>query len=362
MTDFDSFADWVEAKSEAELIELVGAIRDDRLDEERIERLREGIQNLSKGERQDAVAESEFVNDLERELGLEETDPFEAGVAIEPTEQVEFLGLSPEEEEAVSNIGEVLQRSGMGVESWRQIVESLETGQAVSPLISQNDLDNLPEQDRQEFLETARETLEAVRQQRLGLDDFPGIKTRLEPGRNRAYYRARIRELRGEDVTTEMFPQGEIEDAPDSVIQEAIELAEQRIEELEGGGGGGRRGGGGQRDFTADLGVTPSESDEFMGDRFVQDKDYMTGEEITRDLEFEERFERLMRRIGRHRDFDFDRGTDDYFALTRKNQKKFYDVTPEEAIRRAVARGDVKMSGLRRMGFEDDRLPDPDDV
>lgn len=88
--------------------------------------------------------------------------------------------------------------------------------------------------------------------------------------------------------------------------------------------------------------------------------DWYSDEHISRDPEFEKKFTRLARDLGRARELDLDRTSDPwkYFSLTAENQRKFYDVDPQEFMRRAINREEVTRTELMaKYGFEEDLIP-----
>lgn len=354
-------------------------IDDGVLDPDTEAALQAAFEDASEQTLKDLVDRYPRVADIQVALGLRPTMPPPPGesttaeIGAEP--EVEFL--SEAEQDAIGRVEDLLERApNRGFEHYLELAEALSTGNAaVFAGLTQDTINTLPEGDQERLAERAAEIRDQIRQEDLELDDFDGITRALERGGGRdvPYFRNVIAELRGEQGP-QRVPADELDAAPQQVIESAIELAEAHIEDLQtpdreqrggqrGGGGGGPVGdrlpGGG-------MGFDTGGSESF-GARYLQDEDYMNGDPITRDLEFEERWANLVIRLGYRRKFDLGSGNSpearaDYFALTPENQRRYYDNTPQEFLAYLIRRGEVDFDDLYRLGFEDENLPDRDDI
>lgn len=340
------------------------------LDDVTEQQLRQLIEGTPRQRRRTLVEDYPGLASIESALGLDPTFPprvtaADLGDAIEIVDE--------ETQTAIDTIESLLEPGPRrGLEWFEALQSALRTGVAQNTPINQSDLDALPDTDRERLADRATEQVNQIRREELELDDFRGIQrvTRRGSGRGVSYFENVIDELRG-DAQPNRVPADELEDAPEHVIDEAIERAETAIEELQqtdrdqrqspvGDRLAGERQPGGQMGF--DTGDS-----ETLGTDIVSDEDYMDGTPIARDYNFEERFARLAIRMGDRRRFDFgnaDSPADrqNYFALTPEHQREFFDVTPQEYMARLIRGDDVSRGDLLRLGFSEDELPDPDDI
>lgn len=312
--------EWLESKSTEEIQTLVDGIESGTVPDDRVSQLRDRIEDTPRVKLErisravdgfDAQKGGMFnpLQELQEALGLEPTPP--AAPSAVQTEDVEIDGTDDlpgeDRQEAINSIEPLLGTgAGRGAEFFEALANALEQNDAdESTFVTQETLDALTEDDRETFAERARDLADQVR-------DASGTGT----------------------------------------------LADRRDKSAGSTGSSSGGGGGGGPDLPGGLGPRSERGDDLGdADPFV-DEDYMDGEPITRDPEFEERFIELARRLGRARDLDLQPQPGDYFGLTKENQRKFYDVTPAEFIERAVNRGEVTRAQLRRMGFSDDLIPD----
>lgn len=357
-----------------DLPDIVRQIEQGQLDAETEDQLRERIAQTPSAEKQVLVDEYPDLASIEQALGLDPTfpDPFATPEVDGPDDiDVDVQVLSAEQQDAVEYVEGLLERApDRGIEWFQDLEEALRTGIAEpAQALTQDRLDLIPDSDRERLRDLAEQQFERLRQADLDLDDFDGIKQALEAGGGRGipYFRNVIAELRGEQ-DPQRIPGDELDLAPDHVIEEAIEVGEAQIERLQTDDRpdpAPDRRPGDQTDaerMTPDIGRAES-----RGDRFEITEDYISGERVTRDLDFEERFAVIARRLGRAGKFDItdprsktDRRS--YFQLTPENQRTYYDVVPKEWFARVIRRGEMTYQELLNEGIPEDRLPDPDDL
>lgn len=364
--------DWLSQHSNDELRTLIDAIDAGDVDEGTVERLRALIEDTPTTVREEAVERTQtttaaglpgpsLFTELESALELRPTPPpapTGAGADVE----VEEVADSEERREAIDRIETLLEPTpGRDFEFFDDMAQALETGDATpAALLSQDTLDALTTEDLENFAERARRQRD--QQTDLTLADFPAITTTLRRagGRDVAYFENVLQELRGE-IEPERLPAEDLEDLrrfPD-LVDEAIGRVEQHIEDLQAQGRRERSGAGGRGFSMRDVAAA---GDDDLGEPF-EDTDRISGETITRDPAFEDKFISLARALGKARKLDLlPKPADEYFRLTPSNQRTYYDVTPEDLFLRSMRRGEVTRDELiDRFGFSPDRVPEVSD-
>lgn len=370
---------WIEEHSDDDLRQLIEAIEAGDVDEETVERLRALIEDTKTSIREEAVDRTQttteaglpgpsLFTELESALELRPTPPPAPGERTPegPDEgadvEVEEVADPEARQEAIDRIETLLEPTpGRDYEFYDDLAKALETGDATpAALLTQDTLDALTTDDLERFAERARRQRDT--QTDMALADFPAITTALRRagGRDVAYFENVLRELRGE-IDPERLPAEDLEDLrrfPD-LVDEAIERVEQHIEDLQTQSRRERSGAGGRGLDMRDV-ATAGEDD--LGEPF-EDTDRISGEEITRDPAFEDKFISFARALGKARKLDLlPKPADEYFRLTPSNQRTYYDVTPEDLFLRSMRRGEVTRDELiDRFGFSPDRVPEVSD-
>lgn len=296
--------------------QLATAVTRDELTDDRERRLTRAIQELTDGERGTLVAEFKqdssdiftAFTELETALGLEATAPSQSSTQFIDVDDSEFTP------ESVRN--EVMSLLGISgsrdIEYFEAMARAFRTGtEQPGAVISQNILDQIGDSDREEFAEIAEDRIDALRESQQEDDTSASTSSRDTGGDSGGQ------------------PDRGAPQSPDDLMRGDADI-------------GGDTGGG-------DI--------EIREDWFKAD-----GTTVPVDLDFVDRFTALVRDLGRARDLDINPDPMKYFELTPESQRRLYDVTPKEFIRRAVARNDVTPNALRNRGFSEDMIPDPDDI
>lgn len=280
--------------SEDELQDLVDGIFTARVGEEREQRLRELLEDAPPTLREDAVAENPVFADLEQVLGLM---PSEAPIE-EPVEEAirERTQAERQAREAVETLIEANMGDADVLSSLARALERLDGSE--SDLISQERLQQLTDQDREELANAA--TQAALRAEPLDIADFPNLERALRRrgGRDATYFERVAEELRGDREPESLLRQDVDEDTIQNlrqfhqdVLEEAIATAEQHVEDLRSDRGRAPPSTGGVQGVPSDVGeaavssrvrrVVPSES---------RREDPITGEVFRVDVRLEQRF------------------------------------------------------------------------
>lgn len=353
--------DFARSRDPDDLRTLIEGVREGEVDEGTRERLRSLIEDEREETRQEAVDAQPLIADLEEALDLRPTLPPEQPAVTEEEFEEAIEVVDEDAEAAINKVQSLLQmRANRDFEFFDGIRRALATGNAVhTPHLSQDDVDALPEEEREQLEDRAESLVDRLVLEDLELEDFPELEDAVDsnPGRSTGYFRGVIRELRGE-AEPNRVPAEVIEQTPQPIIEEAIEEAQANLERLQAED---------EEPDTGDLldvdrrDVSPGlpSGDPSLGVDTIIDEDYMDGTRLERDPEFEQRFMDLANRVGGiFRRLDFESGPDDYFALKPEHQREFYDATPEEWIERWVRGGRVTSEELRGLGFDDDVIPD----
>lgn len=352
--------DWIQDHSNEDLREIVDALDAGDLPDEQVQRLRDLIQDETLTIREEAVRLTErpgeglsLFNELELALELDPTPPPEP--AIEVGDGVEIAEVDEARQDALDSLDSLLQpgagRDFQFFDSLRAALEACDA--SLTGMVTQETMDALSDEDCEELAERAGALASRHAASAESLAEFEEIQSALRrgPGRAVTYFEGALRELRGEESANRLpaDPLEQIRQAP-AALEEAIDLAESHVDALEGDG---------EIQRGPEISPAPTERPDVGATGTVQDEDYLTGETITRDPQFEQKFVQFARELGRARDFDlFPLPPDDYFALTERSQEKLYDVTPQEFMRRSIRRGETTCQQLRsRYGFATDELP-----
>lgn len=375
--------EWIDDHTSKELRTLADSIEAGDVADERVEALRELIDDADPTVREDATQANFSFALVEDALGLERTPPPapagpDAGDGeseLVEIDNVEFFAAG-DRLGALRQIKNLLEPTVTPTyEYFNQFVAAFETQDptGVSGL-SQEMFDALTEFDFDRLAAKATELRDEEVEKQLA--DFPEIQNRIRRmgGRDVGYFENILAELNGEVEPTRLPADSleEIRQFSDALF-EAKETVRQHINDLQqpdrGQRGGGRTagGGGGRGGFSGGrtgegLGPAPADRPDLGEKEPYTDTDRISGEEITRDPAFEEKFVELARDLGRARQFDLlPLPPDEYFRLTPERQEKFYDVTPFEFMRRSLVRDDVSKHELKnRYGFAPGEIPDVD--
>lgn len=354
--------DFARSHDPDDLRTLIEGIREGEVDEDTQDRLRELIEDEREETRQEAVDAQPLIADLEEALDLRPTLPPEQPAITEDELDGAIEVVDENAEQAVNKVQSLLQQgAGRDFEFFDGIRRALATGNAVhSPHLTQDDVDALPEEEREQLENRAESLVDRMVLEDLELSDFPDLQDAVDrgPGRSATYFRGVIRELRGE-APPDRVPPEVLDQTPDPIIDEAIEEAQANLDEIEADDEEPDVGGTLDVDRRDQMDVSPGSpsGDPSLGVDTIIDEDYMDGTRLERDPEFEQRFMDLANRVGMFRRFDFESGPDDYFALKPEHQREFYDATPAEWIERWVRGGRVTSEELRGLGFDDDVVP-----
>lgn len=315
--DTDQFIENMTALGGDGVSQLATAIERDELTGDRKRRLTRAVQTLTDGERGSLAAEFKedssdlftAFNELEQALGLEATPPSQSSTQFIDVDDSEFTPESVRDE-VLSLLGVT---GGRDIEYFEAMAESFRTGvPQPGAVIGQDTLDQIGDSDREEFAEIAEDRIESIRESQREDDTDTGSTDR------------------------------------------------------DTGGGGGQSGGGGRGGRSpSDMMGGGASFGEDTGDPDIEiHEDWLKqdGTTVAVDPDFVDRFTALARDLGRARNLDLIPDPMKYFQLTPESQEKLYDVTPREFIRRAVARNDVTPGALRNRGFNDDIIPDPDEM
>lgn len=351
--------DFARSRDPDDLRTLIEGVREGEVGEDTREQLRALIEDEREETRQEAVDAQPLIADLEEALDLRPTLPPEQPAVTEEELEGAIEVVDEDAERAIDKVQTLLQQgAGRDLEFFDGIRRALATADAVhTPHLSQDDVDALPEEEREQLENRAESLVDRMVVEDLELSDFPDLEDVVDrgPGRSATYFRGVIRELRGE-AEPDRVPEEVLEQTPDPIVEDAIEEAQANLDAIEAEDE--------EPDVAGTLDVDRTDvspggpsGDPSLGVDTIIDEDYMDGTRLERDPEFEQRFMDLANRVGLFRRLDFESGPDDYFALKPEHQREFYDATPEEWLGRWVRGGRVTSEELRGLGFDDDVVP-----
>lgn len=233
---------------------LADAISAGEVAQERVDTLRERIEDTERTVIEDILAEQGFQtvaawNVLEDALGLERTTP-RVGEATDPglaPEEPEVEERTEEEMEALERARDIMFRgqtqfSDAQLRDTKRAIESgnLEDAPVAvqGPLqrLAQEDLDTLVDEIDDALAERVGELVGEDEPERTAMDQFPGIQAATDrgPGRSVPYFRGVLQELQGEKQA-DRLPTDELRRVQNrsTVRQQFIEKVEQNIAQLE---------------------------------------------------------------------------------------------------------------------------------